>query len=66
MYIGVHTCMCVYDVGRAHALTCRSEDNTVDSVLSFHLTVGPGNYTQGTRPHHLVLSLGWSCFHTIS
>lgn len=41
MYIEVHACACVYDVGRAHALTCRSEDNPVDSVLYFHLSVGP-------------------------
>lgn len=65
MDIEVHACACVYDVGRAHAMTCRSEDNSVDSVLSFPLSMGPGNCTQSTRPHHLVLSLDWSCFHTI-
>ena len=58
--------VCVYDMGHAHALKCRSEDNPMDSVLYFHLSVGLRNYTQVTRPHHLVLSLGWSRFHTTS
>lgn len=39
---------------------------TLWMVLSFHLYVGPGNPSQVIRPHHLVLLLDGSGFHTIS